>query len=126
MFKKSILLAVVLIALLVTASPALAASGTYYVDTAYTGTEMGTAGQPYKSLDKAVAAAQANPYGGYVYIKVNGVWKQYGFIETVNPPGTGTPISRTALFALLGLASLILLAAGRFMMRRSRTLSSPI
>lgn len=126
MFKKLVLIAVILTALLVTASPALAASGTYYVDTTYTGTEMGTAAQPYKTLEKAVAAAQANPYGGYVYTRVNGVWKRYGFIETVNPPDTGTPISRTALFALLGLASLLLLTAGWFMMRRSRTLLSSV
>ena len=126
MFKKLVLIAVLLTALLTTASPALAVSGTYYVDTAYTGTEVGTAAQPFKTLDKAVAAAQANPNGGYVFTKVNGVYKRYGFIETVNPPGTGTPISRSALFALLGLASLILLAAGWFLTRRSRTLSSQV
>ena len=125
MFKKLVLIAVVLTALLATATPAFAQSGTYYVDTAYTGTtETGTMTQPFKTLDKAVAAAQANPNGGYVFTKVNGVYKRYGFIETVNPPGTGTPISRSALFALLGLASLILLAAGWFLTRRSRTLPS--
>lgn len=122
MFKKLILIAVVLTAVLITASPALAASGTYYVDTAYTGTEVGTAAQPFKTLEAAVAKAQANPYGGYIYLKVNGVYKRYGFIETVNPPSTGSPISRTALFVLLGLASLVLLAAGWFMTRRTYTL----
>ena len=61
MFKKLVLIAVVLIALLATASPALAASGTYYVDTAYTGTEVGTAAQPFNTLNEAIAAAQANP-----------------------------------------------------------------
>jgi hypothetical protein len=126
MFKKLVLIAVLLTALLVTASPALALSGNYYVDTAYTGTEVGTAAQPFKTLDKAVAAAQANPNGGFVFTKVNGVYQRYGFIETVNPPNTGNSISRTALFALLGLASLILLAAGWFMMRRSRTLPSRV
>ena len=126
MFKKLVLIAVVLTALLATATPAFAQSGTYYVDTAYTGTtETGTMTQPFKTLDKAIAAAQANPYGGYIRIRAaNGTWTRYGYIDTVNPPGTGTPISSTALFVLLGLASLILVAAGWFLMRRSRTLPS--
>jgi len=126
MFKKLVLIAVVLAALLVTATPAFAQSGTYYVDTAYAGTtELGTTTQPFKTLDKAIAAAQANPYGGYIFTKApNGTWARYGFINTVNPPGTGAPISGTALFVLLVLASLILVAAGWFLMRRSRTLPS--
>lgn len=126
MYKKFVLIAVVLSALLATAGPALALSGTYYVDTAYTGTEVGTASQPFKTLEKAIAAAQANPSGGYIYTRVNGVWRRYGFIETVNPPGTGSPISRNALFALLGLASVILLAAGWFMTRRTQRLQSRV
>ena len=126
MFKKLVLIAVVLTALLATASPAFAQSGTYYVDTAYTGTtEAGTMTQPFKTLDKAIAAAQANPYGGYIFTKAtNGTWTRYGFINSVNPPGTGAPISGTALFVLLVLASLLLVAAGWFLMRRSRTLPS--
>jgi hypothetical protein len=126
MFKKLVLIAVVLTALLATASPAFAQSGTYYVDTAYTGTtETGTMTQPFKTLDKAIAAAQANPYGGYIFTKAtNGTWARYGFINSVNPPGTGAPISGTALFVLLVLASLLLVAAGWFLMRRSRTLPS--
>lgn len=126
MFKKLVLIAVVLTALLVTATPAFAQSGSYYVDTAYTGTtELGTTTQPFKTLDKAIAAAQANPYGGNVYIKrTNGGWMRYGYIDSVNPPGTGAPLSSTALFVLLGLASLILVAVGWYLMRRSRTLPS--
>jgi hypothetical protein len=126
MFKKLVLIAVVLTALLATASPAFAQSGTYYVDTAYTGTtETGSMTQPFKTLDKAIAAAQANPYGGYIFTKAtNGTWARYGFINSVNPPGTGAPISGTALFVLLVLASLLLVAAGWFLMRRSRTLPS--
>lgn len=125
MFKKLILIAVVLTALLATATPAFAGSGTYYVNTAYSGTtEVGTQAQPFKTLDKAIAAAQSNPNGGYVYTSTNGVWKYYGFIQTVNPPNTGGPLSSTALFILMGLGSLILVAAGWFLMRRSRTLLS--
>ena len=130
MFKKLVVIAVALTAALATASSALALTvgtpGTYYVDTLYTGTEVGTTkAQPFKTLDKAIAAAQANPYGGYIFTKAtNGTWTRYGFINSVNPPGTGAPISGTALFVLLVLASLLLVAAGWFLMRRSRTLPS--
>ena len=67
--------ALVLTALLAIASPAFAqsSSGTYYVDTAYTGTtEVGSTTQPFKTIEKATAAAQANRYGGYIYTKTNG------------------------------------------------------
>ena len=125
MFKKLALIAVVLTALLATASPAFAQSGTYYVDTAYTGTEVGTITQPFKSLDKAIAAAQANPFGGAILTKApNGTWVRYGFIDTVNPPPTGAPLSSTALFVLLVVASLILVVTGWFLRGRSRTLPS--
>ena len=125
MFKKLVLIAVVLTALLATASPALAQSGTYYVDTSYTGTEVGTMTQPFNTVAEAVSAAQSNPYGGYVYTgTVGGTWTYYGFIQSVDPPYTGAPLSSTALFVLLGLASLILVAVGWFLMRRSRALPS--
>jgi hypothetical protein len=123
MFKKLVPIAVVLIALLVTAGPVSAAAGTYYVDTAYTGTEAGTMTQPYNTIIEATAAAQANPDGGYIYTGTasTNTWTYWGYIRGVNPPHTGSPISGTALFVLLGLASLILVAAGWFLMRRAST-----
>lgn len=126
MFKKLVLMAVALIALLATAGPVYAAAGTYYVDTAYTGTEAGTTTQPYNTILEATAAAQANPDGGYIYTGTAGTnnWTYFGYIRGVNPPNTGSSISGTALFVLLGLASLLLVAAGWFLMRRSRTLPS--
>ena len=125
MFKKLVLIAVVLVALLATTSPAFAAAGTYYVDTAYTGTEVGTATQPFKTLNAAIAAAQANPDGGYLYTGTNpNNYTYWGFIRGVNSPVGGTSLSRTALFVLLGLASLILVAAGWFLRRRSHDLPS--
>ena len=126
MFKKLVLITVLLTALLATASPALAFQygnpGMYYVDTAYTGTELGTQTQPFNTVNEAVATAQSNPYGGYVYTMTNGAWTYYGFIQGVYPPYTGASLSGPTLFVLLGLASLILVAAGWFLMRRSRTL----
>jgi hypothetical protein len=124
MFKKLVLIAVVLTALLATATPAFAARGTYYVDTNYTGTEMGTMAQPYKTFDKAIATAQANPDGGYIYTGTAGSnnWKYLTFIPGVNSPIGGASLSRTALLVLLGLASLILVATGWFLRRRSHNL----
>ena len=114
MYKKLVLIAVVLTALLAVASPAFAAGvpATYYVNTAYTGTEVGTPSQPFNTIDEAVAEAQSQPYGAYIYTYgANGTWVYYGFIQGVNPPDSGASISRTAQFALLGLASLILVAS---------------
>jgi hypothetical protein len=127
MFKKLVLIAVVLTALLATAGPALALTvgtpGRYYVDTAYTGTELGTTkAQPFNTIAEAITAAQNNPYGGYIYLRqgTTNNWPRYAFIDTVNPPATGAPLSGLALFVMLGLASLILVATGWFLMRRSR------
>lgn len=138
MFKKLVVIAVVLIALLATASAALAATNfcdpppilgqprtlriTCYVDTSYAGTtEMGTKDQPFKDTNRAIAEARAHPYGGYVHDVKTGVSHYYAY---VNPPPTGAPIAGTALFVLLGLVSLILVTAGWFLMRRARTLPS--
>jgi LPXTG-motif cell wall-anchored protein len=139
MFKKLVLIAVVLTALLAIAIPAFAATNlcdppptssnpnrtlriTCYVDPSDPDTtEMGTKDQPFKDANKAIAAAQAHPYGGYVYNVQTGLSQYYGY---VNPPPTGTPISHTAMFVLLGLASLILVAAGWLLRRRGRVLPS--
>ena len=128
MFKKVVLIFAVLVALLAFTSPALALAtpGTYYVDTAYTGTEAGTQTQPFNTLDEAVAAAQANPLGGYIYTKgTNGAWVYYGYINTVIPPDTGMVLSESALFGLLAVLSLGLIVGGWFLLRRSRTRALP-
>jgi len=95
MLKKLVLIATVLSALLAFTSPALAQGTptTYYVDTAYTGTEVGTQAQPFNTIAEAVAAAQAQPYGAYIYTKVNGTWAYWGYVAPVYPPDTGSPLS---------------------------------
>lgn len=136
MKKILVLIAVMLIALLAAASPAIAETNfcdppatpgkprtlriTCYVDTTYTGsTEMGTKDQPFKDPNRAIAEAQAHPSGGYVYNVKTGASQYYSY---VNPSTTGASISSTALFILLGLASLILVSTGWILMRRARTL----
>ena len=129
MLRKLVLLVAVLATFLMTASPAFAQSGaptTYYVDTAYTGTEAGTPSQPYSTLDKAVAAGQGQPYGAHIYVKQNGAWVYYGYIAPVGAPSTGMALSGPALFALLAIASLILVLGGWFLLRRSRTLARQV
>ena len=130
MLRKLVLLVAVLATFLATAVPAFAQSGaptTYYVDTAYTGTEVGTTpDQPYNTIDEAVAAAQAQPYGGNIYTKQNGTYVFYGFIAHVGTPPTGMALSGPALFALLAVASLVLILGGWLLMRRSRTLARQV
>jgi len=130
MLKKLLLLVAVLATFLATASPAFAQTGapaTYYVDTAYTGTQVGTdPAQPYNTLDQAVAAAQAYPNGGPIYTKQNGTYVYYGYIAPVGVPPTGMALSGPALFALLAVASLVLILGGWLLLRRSRTLARPV
>jgi hypothetical protein len=122
MLKKLVLIATVLSALLAFTSPVLAQGvpTTYYVDTAYTGTEVGTQAQPFNTLAEATAAAQAQPYGGYIYTKTNGTWAYWGYVAPVYPPDTGSPLSGPALFALLALLSIGLILGGWYLLRRSR------
>ena len=127
MLKKLVLIATVLSALLAFTSPALAQGvpTTYYVDTAYTGTEVGTQAQPFNTVAEAVAAAQAQPYGGYIYTRTNNTWAYFGFIAPVYPPDTGSPLSGPALFALLALLSIGLILGGWYLLRRSRARANP-
>jgi hypothetical protein len=136
MLKKLVLIAVVLIALLATTTLAFAATELCdppptpgqtrnfkilcYFDTSYTGTtEMGTKDQPFKTFEQARAQAESHTYGGYVIDKQTGVSTPYEHTVTGS---NGASISRTAMFALLGLASLILVAVGWFLMQRARNL----
>lgn len=140
MFKKLILIAIVLIALMATATLVFAATNfcdpppvqgqarnlriTCYVNPDYSGTtEMGTKDQPFKDPSRAIAEARAHPSGGYVFNLKTGVSQYYAY---VSPPPTGAPISGIALFVLLGLVCLILVTVGWFLRRRARTLPSQV
>jgi hypothetical protein len=131
MLKKLLLTAVLLLALLAYASPAMALSGgyggsyasaTYYVDTAYVGVnEVGTPAEPFKTVEKATASAQALPYGANIYImdQATRTYHYYGYIAGVYGGHTGTPLSTPVMFGLLALVSLGLIVGGWFLLRRS-------
>ena len=130
MFKKLVLIAVVLTALFTLASPVFAQSGqpgTYYVfPGSGDNTEDGTEAHPFKTFTKAIDAARHNPYGGVICFKAtnDAPYDCRETVKTTNPPHSGASISRTALFVILGFASLILVVVGWFLRRRSRTLPS--
>ena len=135
MFKKLVLIVVVLTALFALTNPVFAIDtpGTYYVvlDTQEpTNLQNGSEAHPFKTVRQAIAEAQHNPNGGVVCLKATQSDANWDCsdepIPTTNPPGSGTSISGPAMFVLLGFASLILMAIGWFMMRRARTLSSRV
>jgi hypothetical protein len=136
MLKKLLLTAVLLLALLAYASPAMALSGAYgasyasaiYVDTAYGGTnEVGTPAEPFKTVDKAIASAQALPYGAEIWIKdqATGTYHFYGYIAGVYGGYTGTPLSTPVMFGLLALLCLGMIVGGWFLLRRSHARALP-
>lgn len=130
MFKNLVLIAVLLTALFAMSSPvfALAGPGTYYVVLDTTDpVQNGTIDHPFKTVKQAIDAARRDPNGGVVCFKATKNDANYDCsdpIPTINPPKSGASISRTALFVLLGIASLILVATGWFLKRRARTLPS--
>jgi hypothetical protein len=137
MLKKLLLTTVLLLALLAYASPAMALSGAYgasyayvdyFVDTAYVGTnEVGTPAEPFKTVDKAIASAQALPYGADIWIKdqATGTYHYYGYIAGVYGGPTGTPLSTPVMFGLLALLCLGMIVGGWFLLRRSHARALP-
>ena len=124
MLKRSMLLFVLMLAVLVSAGPALAyqAPVLLYVDTAYTGTESGTEAQPYNTIAEAVSVAQNSAGGGVIMLKTNGVYVYNRFVDKVTPGQTGLPIAGLVLYALLAIFSLTLILVGWQFGRRSRQL----
>jgi hypothetical protein len=123
MFKRLVLLFVVMAALMFSAGPAraLQTAAVIYVDTAYTGTETGSQTQPFNTQAEAIAYAQSQPYGGNIYTKqATGAYTFTMYVAPVYPPDSGTALSGSALLALLAVLSLILVLAGWFLLRRSR------
>ena len=137
MLKKLVLIVAVLIVLLATTTSAFAQTDKCdppptpgqtrnfrilcYFDTSpnIVTTEMGTRDQPFKTEARAIAEARAHIYGGYVINKQTGASTPYDHTITGS---NGAPISRTGMFALLGLASLTLVAVGWSLRRRARNL----
>ena len=124
MLKRSVLLVVLLAAFLVSARAVRALEGpiVLYVDTAYTGTEDGSADKPYNTVAEANAVAQNNPNGGVIMVKKNGTYVYDHFVAPVKPGQTGLPLAGPVLYGLLGLLSLILILVGWQFGRQARRL----
>ena len=126
MFKKLVLLFVVLAALMVSAGPALGLQNAaiLYVDKAYVGPEDGSQAKPYNTIEEATAVGQSLPSGADIYQKQSdGSWKYVKTVPPVHPGGTGIPLAGPVLFGLLVAFSLILILAGLVLRRRSQILA---
>ena len=123
--KKTYALVMLLaIALLATAFP-VQAQGIVdvYVDTAYTGSESGTQAQPYNTLQEGRAFAQAQPNGGWLYVKqADGSWQRQQYIPPARPGISGAPLTDAMLYGLMAVLALVLILVGWQFQRRSRLL----
>jgi hypothetical protein len=109
---------------------ALAGPVTFYVVLDTTDTvQNGTIDHPFKTVKQGIDAARRDPNGGIVCFKASKNDANYDCsdpIPSINPPRDGASISRPALYVLLGISSLILVAIGWFVRRRARTLPSRV
>lgn len=124
MLKRSVLLFVALIALLVSVGPAqaLQAPAVYYVDTAYVGSEDGTQEKPYNTVAEADDRARNQTNGAVIMVKKNGTYVYDHFVSPVKPGPTGIPLAGPVLYVLLAVLSLLLILAGWLFARRARRL----
>ncbi len=124
MIKRLVLIASLAVMVVIGVSTARAAVPVQvYVDTSYTGTEDGTQAHPYNTRQEGVAFAQAQPGGGWVYLKqADGTWGTPFYVSPVVSGATGVPLPEATLYALLGALSLGLLLSGWLLRRRARRL----
>ena len=97
-----------------------------YVDPArQDGNENGMEQYPYSTVEEGIAYAQAQPYGGRLFVRnADGTWRDAGVIDAVAAGRGGTPIADVVIYAfLIGLA-LVMIVLGRRLQRRSRHLRS--
>ena len=122
MTKRLILLVTLTLMLLLSVQPAYAvAAGEIYVDTAWTGSEDGTQVHPYNTLQEGIALAQAQAGGAWIFVKqTDGNWKRDRYIAPSLPGASGIPLSSTALYTILAVLSVGLIAAGWQFQRRAR------
>jgi hypothetical protein len=84
------------------------------------GNEDGSTASPYTSLEEGVAYAQAQPYGGRLYVlQPDGTWKDFGKYGPVTAGAGGTPIADFMIYVLLAALAIIMILAGRYFQRQS-------
>lgn len=127
MSKKMLVLLVVLITFTAVAHPVAAqGTGTFgeiYVDpTRSDANEDGSKDNPYNDEDEGRAYLQSLPQGGDLYIWKNGKWTGPIAVDPAKPGISGTPLSQNAMYLLLGAVALVLIFAGWFLQKRSRSM----
>lgn len=122
--KRFILLLVVLIFILTISIQTTLAQGptNIYVDTKRTGNEDGSKTNPYNSEKEGRAYLQSLPYGGNLYILVNGKWTGPYPVDPAKPGQSGTPLPKTTLYIILSTLALALILVGWQLQRRARQL----
>jgi hypothetical protein len=124
MLRRSMLLCILLLAVLVSVRPAqaLEAPIVVYVREDYSGTETGTEAEPYNTVKEATDKARNTNGGGVILIWQTDGYVYHSSVEGVGPGQTGLPIAGPVLYALLAMLSLILILAGWQFARRARRL----
>ena len=95
-----------------------------YVDESSTDLEDGTELHPYSDIAEAKAYAEAQQYGGRVYIKVPpDKWEEYNVFRGVNTSAGGITIAEIVVYSLLAIVAFVLIIGGRRLQHRSHQLS---
>jgi hypothetical protein len=89
------------------------------------GNEDGMELSPYSTLEEGIAYAQAQPYGGRLYVRnADGTWRDFGVIDAVAAGRGGTAVPELVIYALLMGLAVIMIVLGRRLQRGSKQLRS--
>ena len=94
-----------------------------YVDEGATDAEDGTEQHPYSDIAEAKAYAEAQQFGGRVYIKVPpDKWEEYNVFRGVNAAPGGISIAEIVAYIFLAIVAFALIIGGRRLQQRSHQL----
>ena len=127
MIRRLTFIVLFTLALLATALPVHALTPSVivdvYVQIGYVGAESGTQAEPYSTLLEGKAFAQAQPDGGWIWVKqADGTWKRTEYVRPAISGSTGIPLAEISLYALLAILALGLILVGWKFQRRSAQL----
>lgn len=123
--KSCFVIFLLIIAILITASPVAAQSGPedVYVDEGRDdGNEDGSQSNPYNTEAEGYAYARSQPDGANLYIRnEDGTWEKV-YVPPVLAAGGGTSIPEITLYILLATLALALVVGGWLLKRRAQKL----